>query len=234
MNGLIAVLMLVMTLDGCAQYAKRSDVVDSNMAAVQSYNDKAKKSGVTDSKAKSLREKAIESVKWCDPKDNKGASGYDYETGYWTGWSNGCGVGIPVDGKTVAVSCQDARRALGPGDIHKCVFDASVPAGKKGHWVEDKEAEARQIAKEKKQRELAEHQSELKKALTTRVLTEKELDEVLAIGPALNTSAQATYYPMDGGTYYFNPARTQGDDDNQWFADALKIQYEIRMLKRGQ
>lgn len=89
-----------------------------------------------------------------------------------------------------------------------CVPDKNGPAGKRGHWDEDKQAEA-EIAR------VQQHKYELARALTTRVLTAKELQEVLDYGPDIFTQNMVPFY--------------QKDIDEQ-FVTALKIQVELRAM----
>jgi len=90
------------------------------------------------------------------------------------------------------------------GTQYKCTKGADG----KGHWVEDLEAE-------KSIREFYAHRSMLRSALTTRVLTNVEMAEVLDIGSDI----------------FVNPYESfRQEDVDQKYLVALKIQEELRNL----
>jgi hypothetical protein len=95
------------------------------------------------------------------------------------------------------------------GHIFHCVTDSNGPAGDKGHVEEDIRAE---LVEERQYQ----HQKALADALTTRVLTDKEMNEVLKMGSSIYISPEQPY--------------SQDDLDHR-FVSALMIQTQLRLMK---
>lgn len=101
----------------------------------------------------------------------------------------------------------DPNTEVGMGDgqhEYHCVPDTSAPHGFKGRWERDLKAE-KELAKWEK------HRADLAHALTTRVLTDAEMREVLDQGYTILTQDGIPYDPVEVQSVYANSILIQDE-----------------------